>query len=524
MKRRSLLLGAGAAILARPALGGATKTITFVPQSPLASLDPIWTSAQTTRDFAFMVFDVLFGRDAQMNPKPQMLEGYTVEDDGKRWVMKLRPDLVFHDGEKVLSRDCTASLRRWLQRDPGGASLKVRLDAMEEPDDRTLVLRLNKPFPPLPKLLSKFQSPCVVVPKRIADGTDPYKQMTEIIGSGPFRFLKDEYVIGAQASMTPFEKYVPRQEPASFTSGGHKVLVDRVVWKMIPDAATAANALVTNEVDWLEMPMPDLLPMLKAAPNVRTGRLDDLGLISQLRPNHLIAPTSNVKLRRAIMAAINQKEVMQAVMGDDSENYSVPQGFMVTGKPEVDQAGIEAVSRRHTPDELKKMLADAGYQGEKLVLLHTSDQPFYNSASEVVADQLHRAGMNVDDQVMDWGTVLQRRASKKPLDQGGWSLFVSVTPVPEYRDPLVATLLRGNGEHAWIGWPTIPEIEKDYFAWLDADNEAERTRLERDIELTAFDQVPFVPLGRYMPRVAWSTAITTPGKGPAPTFWNVSKT
>jgi ABC-type transport system substrate-binding protein len=103
---------------------------------PLASLDPVWTSAMTTRNVGFMIYDVLFGRDAAMNPKPQMLEGYLVEDDGKRWVMTLRENQWFHDGTKVLARDCTASLRRWMKRDPGGATLEARLDALEAQDDR----------------------------------------------------------------------------------------------------------------------------------------------------------------------------------------------------------------------------------------------------------------------------------------------------------------------------------------------------------------------------------------------------
>jgi peptide/nickel transport system substrate-binding protein len=523
MKRRSLLAGAAAA-LATPALGGTAKTLLFVPQSPLASLDPVWTSAMTTRNVGFMIYDVLFGRDEHMNPKPQMLEGYTIEDDGRRWVMKLRPHQWFHDGDKVLARDCTASLRRWMQRDPAGTTLQARLDALEEADDRTIVVRLKKPFPALPNLLSKFQTAAVMVPKRIADGTDPFKQMTESIGSGPFRFLKDEYVIGAHAAMVPFERYVPRDEPPSFTAGGHRVLVDRVEWKMIPDAATAANALATGEVDWLEMPLPDLLPILTHAPNVVTGRIDDWGFISQLRPNHVVAPTDNVQIRRAILAAIDQKEVMEAMMGSDPSGVILPQGFLVTGKPEVDTAGMEAFTHRRSPADLKAMLTDAGYQGERLVMLHTSDQPFYNAASLVVADQLGRVGMKIDDQVMDWGTVLQRRGSKAPLDKGGWSLFVSVTPVPEYRDPLLGSLLRGNGKDAWIGWPTIPRIEAAYNAWLDSDDETQRTKLEREIQLAAFEAVPFIPLGRYMPRAAWSKGISTPGKGPAPTFWNVSKT
>ena len=523
MKRRTLLTGAAAATLARPAIGATSKTLLFVPQSPLASLDPVWTSAMTTRNVGFMIYDVLFGRDEHMNPKPQMLEGYNIEDDGKRWVMTLRPNLWFHDGTKVLARDCVASINRWRQRDPGGATLSARLDWLEATDDRTIMLRLKKPFPALPTLLSKFQTACVMVPERIAKGTDPYKQMTETIGSGPFRFLADEYVIGSHAAMIPFDKYVPRDEPASFTSGGHKVLVDRVEWKMIPDAATAASALLTGEVDWLEMPMPDLVPMLKKSPDIVVGRLDDWGFISQLRPNHLNPPTSNPAFRRALMAAIDQREVMDGVMGDDPADTIVPMGYLATGKPEVDKAGIEAVTIHKSVAQVKKMLADSGYAGEKLVLLHTSDQPFYNAATLIVADSFRKVGIAIDDQVMDWGTVLQRRSSKAPLDKGGWSLFVSVTPVPEYRDPLLGSLLRGNGKNAWIGWPDIPQIETAYNAWLDTGDEAEKTRLERDIQLAAFEYVPFIPLGRYMPRVAWNKRISHPLKGPAPVFWNVSK-
>jgi peptide/nickel transport system substrate-binding protein len=523
MKRRTLLTAAAAASLARPAIGATTKTLKFVPQSPLGSLDPVWTSAMTTRNVGFMIYDLLFGRDERMNPKPQMLEGYNIEDDGKRWVMKLRPGQFFHDGQKVLARDCVASINRWRQRDPGGATLTARMDALEATDDRTITLRLKKPFPALPTLLSKFQTACIMVPERIATGTDPFKQMTETVGSGPFRFLADEYVIGSHAALVPFEKYVPRDEPASFTSGGHRVLVDRVEWKMIPDAATAANALVAGEIDWLEMPMPDLLPLLKKSPNVVVGRLDDWGFISQLRPNHLNSPTDNAAFRRALLAAIDQKEVMDGVMGGDPTDVVLPMGFLATGKPEVDKAGIEALTKRKSTAEVKQMLADAGYKGEKLVLLHTSDQPFYNAATLVVADALSKVGIVLDDQVMDWGTVLQRRASRTPLDKGGWSLFVSVTPVPEYHDPLLGSLLRGNGKDAWIGWPDIPRIETDYNAWLDASDEAEKTRLERDIQLAAFESVPFIPLGRYMPKAAWSTALSAPLKGPAPVFWNISK-
>jgi peptide/nickel transport system substrate-binding protein len=271
------------------------------------------------------------------------------------------------------------------------------------------------------------------------------------------------------------------------------------------------------------MPLPDLLPMLKRSPNVVTGRLDDCGFISQLRPNHLNPPTGNAAFRRALLAAIDQREVMDAVMGDDRDGAITPMGFLATGNPEVDRAGMEAMTNRPSAGQVKAMLAEAGYKGERLVLLHTSDQPFYNTACQVVAAQLGRVGVTVDDQVMDWGTVLQRRASREPLSKGGWSLFVSVTPVPEYRDPLLASLLRGNGKNAWIGWPDSPRIGAAYNTWLDSDDPAEQTGLEREIQLAAIESVPFIPLGRYRPTAAWSSALSQPLKGPAPVFWNVSK-
>ncbi len=128
MHRRSLLLGAAAAVaapLARPAIAGNTQTLSIVPQVALNSIDPVWTSSQIARNMGFMVFDLLYGRDEAMNPKPQMLEGDLMEDGGKRWTLRLRENLLFHDGERVRSRDCIASLKRWMVRDQGGVTLSA---------------------------------------------------------------------------------------------------------------------------------------------------------------------------------------------------------------------------------------------------------------------------------------------------------------------------------------------------------------------------------------------------------------
>lgn len=529
MKRRDFLATTAAAVLggtralANPVVGGKAKTLTHVPQANLTSLDPVWTTAQVTRNYAAMVFETLYGRDEQLVPRPQMLEGELVEDNGLRRTMKLREGLLFHDGSPVLARDCVASLQRWMKRDAIGATITERLDELTAADDRTLVWRLKKPFAALPAALCKTQPTPVIMPERLAK-TDPFKAVTEVVGSGPFRFVMNEWVAGSQAVFAKFDKYNPRPEPASFCAGGYRVMVDRVVWRIIPDPATAANALVNNEVDWLDSPLPDLIAMLKQTDGVVVGKVDIYGTFGGLRPNCLQGPTANAGVRRAILAAIDQNEVMTAVMGDNPDLYRAPTGFFVPGSPSANEAGMEHVRKRPGTDEIKAMLKQAGYGGERIVLLHPTDQVYYNAMSGVIGPSLRKVGLNIDEQSVDWGTVVQRRTSKEPLDKGGWSLFPYGAPAPEYRDPVFATNLRTIGAKAWFGWPTDPKIEALRDAWLDSSDAAEQKKLDAEIQTQAFESVPFVPLGQYLPPAAWRTSLNGILKGAVPVFWNVTKT
>jgi peptide/nickel transport system substrate-binding protein len=525
MRRRDLLIG-GAAIasapLARPAVGQQAKTTIHVPQANLTSLDPVWTTAVVTRNSAHMLWETLYGRDEKLDPKPQMVEGHRVEDEGRRWTMRLREGLLFHDGERVLARDCVASLRRWMVRDQIGQTIAARLDALEAPDDRTLVWRLKAPFPSLPYALAKTQPSPVVMPERLAR-TDPYRQVQEFIGSGPFRWVADEYVPGSRAVYAKFERYSPRPEPASHAAGGYRVLVDRVEWRIMPDPATAANALINGEVDWIDQPLSDLLPRLRRARGVTVGQLDEYGTFGALRPNHLHGPTANAGVRRAMLAAIDQAEVMTAVMGEDRSLWRAPVGFFLPGTPSANDAGMENVRNRRSTDEVKAMLRAAGYGGEPVVFMHPTDQTFYDAMSHVAIAAFRKVGINVDDQSMDWGTVVQRRTNAEPLDKGGWSIFPSGFPAAEYRDPVFATNLRGNGRRAWFGWPDDPQMEAMRDRWMEISDEAELRRLDREIQARAFETVPFIPLGQYLPSAAWRTNLSGLLKGPVPVFWNVTK-
>ena len=526
MKRRSLLAAAGASVasraIAQPAIGGRARTLIHVPQSNLTSLDPVWTTAAATRNHAHLVFETLYGRDSKLNAHPQMLEGHRVEDGGLRWTMKLREGLRFHDGEPVLARDCVASIRRWIKRDQIGLSIEARLDSLEATDDRTLVWRLKKPFAALPYALCRHQPSCVIMPERLAL-TDPYKQVPEMVGSGPFRFVADEYVAGSRIVYARNDRYLPRDEPVDYCAGGYRVLVERVEWRIIPDAATASNALVTGEVDWIEQPLPDLLARLRRAAGVVVAPTDIYGTFAALRFNHLHAPTNNPAIRRAMLAAVNQTDVMTAMMGDAKELYRAPVGYFLPGTPSENDAGMDAVRVRKTPEQVRAMLKDAGYNGERIVLLHPTDQTFYDAASHVVLDAFRRVGLNIDDVTTDWGTVVQRRANREPLDRGGWSLFPHGLPAAEYRDPIFASTLRGNGLGGFFGWPTDAVAEELRDRWIDSTDAAEQKRLDGEIQARAFQTVPFIPLGQYFPPAAWRSTLTAPQKGVVPVFWGVAK-
>ncbi len=522
MKRRTLLAAAALSPLAAPAIGGQTSTIIHVPQGNLVTLDAVFTTAQVTRNAAAMVFETLYGRDEKLDPKPQMVEGHTIEENGLRWTMRLRDGLLFHDGTPVLARDCVASLQRWMKRDSIGQTIANRLDALEAKDDRTLVWRLKKPFAALPAALAKTQNTPSIIPERLA-ATDAFKQIAETIGSGPFRYVADEYVSGHRAVFAKFDKYNPRPEKASFAAGGYRVLVDRVEWQIIPDPATAANALVTGAVDWLDSPLPDLIPMLKSKSNVVVAPVDIYGTFGGLRPNFLHGPTANAGVRRAMLAAIDQVDVMTAVMGGDPSLFHAPTGFFIPGAPSASEAGMDLIRKRTGKDEIKAMLKQARYAGEPIIFMHPTDQVYYDAMSSVAVAAFREVGLNIDEQSVDWGTVVQRRASKEPLDKGGWSLFPYGAPAADYQDPIFASFLHGNGKAAWFGWPEDPKAEDLISRWTDSTDPVERRRLDSEIQMNAFETVPFIPLGQYLPPAAYRKELTGVLQGAVPVFWNVIK-
>ena len=524
MKRRTFLTSAAAA-LAAPSIARAASatTLKFVPQADLAVLDPIWTTTYQTRDHGFLVFDTLFGLDSQFKPQPQMAEGAATEDGGKTWKITLRSGLMFHDNTKVLARDCAASIRRWGARDAFGQALLAATDEISAPDDSTLQFRLKQPFALLPDALAKTPpSMCPIMPDRLA-ATDPYKQVTEMVGSGPYRYKADERVPGSRIVYERNTAYAPRPNGTPDGTAGPKVAhFDRIEWHIIPDPATCAAAMQTGEIDWWLTPDTDLLPLLKKQSRLKVEAVNPTGTIATLRFNQLNAPFKNAALRRAMLGAVSQPDYMIGAVGTDHSLWRDHVGFFCPDTPLANDAGMDVLSGKRDLAKVKRDMEAAGYKGEKIVVLLPSDIPWSKAAAEITADWLRRVGANVDVQAMDWATLVQRRAKMDPVEQGGWSIFHTGWSGLDMTTPAGHVFLRGNGKAAAVGWPSSPKIEELRDAWFHAPDLAAQKSLAEKLQLQAFEDVPYVPLGQYFIPTSYQANLTGMLQG-SPVFWNIRR-
>jgi peptide/nickel transport system substrate-binding protein len=501
MQRRDVFkLAVGASMLARPHIARAQRdrTLRFVPLINLVVLDPVTNANRAAHNHGYMVFDTLYGLDETFTARPQMVDGHIVERDGTLWTLRLRAGLLFHDGTPVLARDAVASIRRFAARDAFGQALMAVTTELSAPDDRTVRFRLAKPFRHLPLALAGYSviMPCIM-PERLAM-TDPYRVVPEMVGSGPYRFIPAEFNAGERATYERFADYAPRVDgTASYTSGPKVAHFDRVEWRSIGDAATAVAALSQGEVDWLESPSADLVPLLARNDNVSVQVKEVSGSIPIMRFNQLYPPFDNSAIRQALLGAVNQADVMIAVAGTDHTYWRDGIGLFGPSSPAVNQVGAEVLGGPRDYAKVQRDLAAAGYRGERIVVL-MSEIGFLPPICHVGADQLRKAGMNVDLQTMDLPTLLRRRANNAPPDKGGWNVFFGIQDCLFTDNPATNWAIRGNGKSATEGWPDSPRLEALRDAWLDAPDGATERRIAEQMQRQLWEDVPYIPMGHWV--------------------------
>ena len=530
MRRRSFtLLAAVAATLA--ALGPAgpaaaqpapSGTLRIVLQNPLASLDPVVSTAAFIRNHGFLVYDQLFALDSRGEARPQMVERHEVSADGMTHRFTLREGLAFHDGQPVRAADAVASIRRWGQRDIAGRALLSATAAMEVVDERSFTIRLSRPFGLVTEVLARpTASALFVMPERIAS-TPANVVFTDATGSGPFIFRAQDFLPGERAVYLRNPAYRPRPEAADGLAGGKVALLERIEWLGISDPATAAAALQSGEIDFLEAPTPDVLPTLRRNRNIRTFALNPVGSMVWLRPNHAIPPFNHPAARRALLHLVNQQENLQAIGVAPSEQVPYCPAYFLCGTPLESSAGAEGL-REIDLERARALLREAGYNGERVVFLNATDAPVNNAVTLTMAENMRRAGLNMDVVAMDWATLSQRRNRREGVEQGGWNLFVTVANVLDAQNPLVNVYLGSPCEGGLAGWPCDEELERLRRAWWEEADPAKRRQLLEAVHARAYVALPYINGGQF--RVLAAHRANIEGLRPTiiPVFWGVTK-
>ncbi len=518
--RRFLTLAALALTLVPPAAYAQT-TLRVVMHSDLKIVDPIWTTAYITRNHGYMIYDTLLATDANGRVQPQMLDRWTVSADGLVYTMTLRDGLLWHDGAPVTAEDCVASIKRWGAKDATGQKMMSFVKDITVVDPKTFRINLNAPTGLVLSALGKPSSAApFMMPKRVAE-TSPNDQISDFTGSGPFVFKRDEWKPGDRAVYVKFDKYKPRAEPPSGMAGGKVAKVDRVEWRVIADQQTAINALIAGEIDYMEQPAHDLLPVVKKDANVKLADINPLGNQYAFRFNSTAKPFDNPKVKQALLYAFNQEDFLKGVIGDPAY-YKTCKAMFICGTPLETTKGMEGLLESNFV-KARALLQEGGYDGTPIVLMQSTDLGVLTNLAPVAKSLMERAGFKVDMVSMDWQSVVARRAKKDPPAQGGWHAFLTSWVSADVLNPVMTAFLNSSCDKALFGWPCDAEMEQLRDQFARETDPAKQKAIAEAVQLRWAQNPPHVFLGQWYQPAAVRKNVDGMVVAPVTVFWNVTK-
>lgn len=501
----------------------AAQTLVSVPYSEPTVFDPVTAVAAVTQEHAYLIYDTLFSQDSAGKPQPQMVDTVTTSADGRTLTMTLRPGLKFHDGSPVTANDAVASITRWAKRDVLGKTLVSMGMTLAVVDDKTFTVTTDQPTPLVIDGFSKPISSALFVMRASDAAADPSEAVTANIGSGPFRFVADEYVSGSKLVYEKNPDYIPRDEPADGLAGGKRVLVDRVEFHIIKDAATAAAAINTGSVDIYENVPLDLLALFAGNEAVKTRPANSQGSIGVFRPNFRHPPFDDQKVRQAVMTAFDQQEFMGIANGGLDDTWAYCYSFIACNSDASPQNGTDGY-REGGIEKAKALLAESGYDGRPVHLMMPTDWAPMNGFTEVAAQKMEEIGLKVEMEPMSRTTLLQRRANNGTFEEGGWDAFVSYGFGAELGNPATNFLINTKCDDGWFGWPCDEQAEALRLGWMTETDPAARAEKLIALQARLAEYVPYMPLGKYLTVLAHRSTIEGIQPTPVPVFWGVSKT
>ncbi|HEY0184134.1 MAG TPA: ABC transporter substrate-binding protein [Rhodopila sp.] len=528
-KRRSVLRGAASfsilTALARPSRSQpADRPVKLVLNVGLQVLDPIAGPSFVTRNFSYMVFDTLVSMDSKGQYRPQMLEGWQVSADRLVWTFKLRPGLVFSDGAPVTAEDAVASLKRWGGRDNIGRRLIAATKDLHAVDTSTFVLELARPFGPVIEALGKpsVQVP-FIMPARIASVTPPTTPVKEIVGSGPFLFIRELWIPGERAVFRRNPKYVPRDEPADGLAGGKVAKTEQVEFVNLADPGLRAAALQTGEVDYLEYGPIDYLTQFRKDPNLVVAQAGGIAqIMGAVSINHKQPPFDNVLMRRALQQALDRNEIVAAEgLPDDMSQPGCVSMFMCGGPYETTSGGD--IIRDPSLEKARSLLKEAGYKGQPIVFLQPADSALINPLGLVVIERMRQAGFVLDVQTSDWSSIAQRWNANEPLDHGGWNLVPVIYTGFDMSDPLgnpgIGFNCSGNNTWGYCDAAMTPLIQQ-----FEAESDmAKRHEIAGQLQRLSYQDVTFPITGEFRSPAVWRSNLKGVIDFGFPIMWNIER-
>lgn len=501
----------------------ADRTARMVKTGSLSIFDPIGTTANITTDHALAIYDTLFALDSKSVPQRQMVGKWSVSGDKKTYTFELRDGLGWHDGTPVTAADCVASIRRWGSVAPGGQMLMARARDISKKDDKTFMIELNEPLGLLIDVFARYSAPSLFIMREKDANRPATEQVNANIGSGPFKFNEALAKPGASFTYDRNENYVPRSEAPDGFAGGKIVKVDRVIWENIADQQTAFAALQAGEIDFIESPSADIFSIIESDPNLELQALNQEGSVMFLRMNCLQKPFDNVKARQAMLHLIDQEAFLRIISPNPTYGHTVTSMFG-SNSPYSNSENTEWYKKGGDPERAKRLFQEAGYAGEKVVILQPTDWATVSDASQLLAAAMRNIGINSELAPSDWAGLVARRANKDPGEKGGWSIFVTDESVFARSDLLGNPTLLANGEKGWYGWPKSDEYEALRAKWADLETLSERKSLAAQMQRVWWDFAGTVLLGQYISPIARRKTLTgligVPGFVP---MWNMQK-
>lgn len=497
--------------------GAFAQTIKIVPHTPLLSLDPIWTTAYITRTHGYLVYDTLFGLDAELVAQPQMVGTWEESEDGLNWVFNLRAGLKWHDGSPVTAADCVASLRRWSVRDGTGRAMFEKVERITVTDGDSFTIALSSPYPEMLDSLAQMSSNVpFMMPERIAN-TNPYIPITDPIGSGPYIFSMRDWDPVNKVVYLRNDAYVPREEPTSLAAGGKVAKLDRIELVYYPDRETAIDALTVNEVQYVESLTLELANQIRDETGVVVTVSAPAGNVGMAVFNHLIPPFDNADIRRAVILAMDQREYMGAALEDADYWWPCPSVYACGTQYSTPYA--ENILSKTDVEAAKAALQAANYDGTPVVLLNPVDSPVISAFNDVTAELLSEIGMTIDVQDMQWIGLLQRSVIQTP-DQGEvWNMFHTWWIADDLSTP-TRIVYSGDPVMGWYGWPDDMALEALRAEFRRAENEEDAGRVAAAVQHRILEIGAFATLGQFVEPVAFRDTVIG-HQGPIQMYYNL---